>query len=405
MGRTKKEGRRASGIQGKNGLLYIVTSEIKIVEGKKVYKKTWIPTGLRDTSENVPKAVELRKKHLSKTNVDIINKDISLTDYIDLYLEKKKKSIRDTTYSTYLCRGKTIQKYFGNMKIKDINKRYYEDFFESLINGQEMGSRTIKDTRLLLSQVLDQAEKEGLILVNPIKNVVVNYNMALKQNRSRSSDDNFFSIEEAHNFLQIVKDHELGNLFYVTLFYGLRREEVLGLRWSSINFERRILTINHTVTKGTKVNHLDLTKSKYSCRSYPIPDEFYEMFKSIKETENTNRQLFGDCYHENDYVFKNPDGSLYHPDSVSKRFRKIITRNPELPQGMTFHGLRKSCVSLLVERGNNIKSIQEWVGHADINTTLKIYALVKSKEAHNVISDDMAQCLSQNNVTNSTNLE
>ncbi len=70
--------------------------------------------------------------------------------------------------------------------------------------------------------------------------------------------------------------------------------------------------------------------------------------------------------------------AIFYP---SKVFSKLIKKMPELPQGITFHGLRSSCVSILVHQGMDVKSIQKWVGHADIDTTLRIYAKVKDKES------------------------
>ena len=72
---------------------------------------------------------------------------------------------------------------------------------------------------------------------------------------------------------------------------------------------------------------------------------------------------------------------------------KLITKMPELPQEITFHGLRSSCVSILVHQGMDVKIIQKWVGHADIDTTLRIYAKVKDKEAKREISDTMTEII------------
>ena len=113
------------------------------------------------------------------------------------------------------------------------------------------------------------------------------------------------------------------------------------------------------------------------------------MFQKLKDKENSYRSLYGNGYFESDYIFKHVDGSLFYPDHPSKTFRKLIRRIPELPQSITFHGLRSSCVSILVHQGMDVKSIQKWVGHADYETTLKIYAKVKDKEAKREISDTM----------------
>ena len=87
------------------------------------------------------------------------------------------------------------------------------------------------------------------------------------------------------------------------------------------------------------------------------------------------------------------DGTPYYPDYPTKSFHKIINSIPELPQKIKLHGLRTSCVSILVHEGMDVKSIQKWVGHKDINTTLKIYAKVKEKEAKQQISNAMTNVL------------
>ena len=102
-----------------------------------------------------------------------------------------------------------------------------------------------------------------------------------------------------------------------------------------------------------------------------------------------NRKLSGENYIENDYIFKHADGSLYHPDYPTKAFKKCIRKIPELPQSITFHGLRKSCVSILVKMGLDLKAIQEWVGHRDIKTTLAIYYKIKEREAKLEVSEKL----------------
>ena len=175
----------------------------------------------------------------------------------------------------------------------------------------------------------------------------------------------------------------------MSIIFGMRREEVLGLRWIDIDLINKTLKIHHTVTVGTEVNRLNTTKTRASKRDYPLTDEQVRIFQKVKKQEQENRRLFGKTYQENNYVFKHPDGSLYYPDYPSKAFKKIIKANPDLPQGITFHGLRSSCVSILVHKGVDVKTIQKWVGHADINTTLKIYAKVKDNDAKKQASESM----------------
>ena len=389
MARPKKDGKRATGIQGKSGRLYIVVSQNVVKAGIKKPEKKWIATGLTDTTENVKKALEMREKLTINKGILTVDRNITIAEYSDLVLSRKKREISDTTYSAYFYKAKRIKEGFGTVKVRDVNERTVENFLDSLFEIHHIQRRTVKDIKVLLGGIMEQAVRDGLIPYNPVKEVVINKNLAVKYSKEKNTDEEFFSYEEAQVFLNRTRDHELYELFYLTLFFGLRREEVLGLRWSSIDFRNKAMTINHTVTKGLKVNRANTTKTQSSARQYPLTDEQLEMFERLMNKESDNKKLFGNCYFANEYVFKHADGKLYYPDYPTKAFAKLIRKMPDMPQSITFHGLRSSCVSILIHQGMDVKSIQKWVGHADIDTTLKIYAKVKDKESKLKISETM----------------
>ena len=390
MARKRKDGRRAEGIQGRKGRLYYIITQQEVIDGKKISKRVWCATGLPDKDENISKAVEMREKRLSSAGSALsVDRDVPMKTYVNLYLAKKRRTIADTTYSGYFYRGNRIIDFFDEIKVRSVSKVNVEQFMDHLITDCESQERTVKDIKTLLSGIMDQAVKDGLIAINPVKEATMNKTLVLKHAKVKNDDDDFFSFKEAQLFLAIAESHELYELFFVTLFFGLRREEVLGLRWSCVDFDAKEFRVNHTVTKGMTVNRVNSTKTATSARTYPLTEEQVKMFKHLKAKETENRDLFGSAYHDNDYIFKHEDGSLYYPDYPTKAFGKLIKAHPELPQGITFHGLRKSCVSILVHEGYDVKRIQKWVGHADIDTTLKIYAKVKDKEAKQEILNGM----------------
>ena len=390
MARKRKDGRRAEGIQGRKGRLYYIITQQEVIDGKKISKRVWCATGLPDKDENISKAVEMREKRLSSAGSALsVDREVPMKTYVNLYLAKKRRTIADTTYSGYFYRGNRIIDFFDEIKVRSVSKVNVEQFMDHLITDCESQERTVKDIKTLLSGIMDQAVKDGLIAINPVKEATMNKTLILKHAKVKNDDDDFFSFKEAQLFLTMAESHELYELFFVTLFFGLRREEVLGLRWSCVDFDAKEFRVNHTVTKGMTVNRVNSTKTATSARTYPLTEEQVKMFKHLKAKETENRDLFGSAYHDNDYIFKHEDGSLYYPDYPTKAFGKLIKAHPELPQGITFHGLRKSCVSILVHEGYDVKRIQKWVGHADIDTTLKIYAKVKDKEAKQEILNGM----------------
>ena len=393
MARPKKNGKRATGIQGKSGYLYIISQQHIVKDGVKTLEKQWISTGLKDTPDNIKTAMEMRQKLLNKRVTVNVDRNVSLKEYTDLFLEKKKREVSDPTLSSYFYRANRIKNYFGDTRVRDVTEIMVENFLDNMFEQYHVQQRTAKDTKVLLGSIMDQAVKDGIVPFNPVKEVVINKNLAAKYAKEKNTDEEFFSYEEAQLFLENIKEHELYELFYVALFFGMRREEILGLRWSAIDFKNKTMSINHTVTRGTKINRVNTTKTASSARVYPLTDEQIEMFRSLKEKEEKNRILCGNGYHESDYIFKHVDGSLFYPDYPSKLFAKLIKKMPELPQNITFHGLRSSCVSILVHRGMDVKSIQKWVGHKDIDTTLRIYAKVKDKEAKREISKAMTDII------------
>ena len=393
MARPKKDGNRATGIYGKHGSLYVVLSHTIISDGQKKYKNEWINTNLADTTANIKKASEIREIILGqKSNKVSVDKNITMSDYIDIFLSEKQREVADTTYSGYYNRSRHISDFFKKIKVKDIHKHDIEVFLDTLLIEKNLEARTVKDIRRLFHLIMNKAVEDGIIVINPVKDLKLNKNLLAEHSKAQIDDD-FFSYDEAILFLDKAKEHPLYNLFYFTLFFGLRRSEVLGLKWSCIDFRNKTMNITHTVTKGTTINRLNTTKTETSQRFYPLSDTHIELLENLKKIENENKRLCGNCYKDNDYIFKHIDGSLFYPDYPSKAFLKIIKANPDLPQHITFHGLRKSCVSILVHEGYDIKSIQNWVGHADIDTTLKIYTKIKNIDAKKEILDGMSKKL------------
>ena len=161
-------------------------------------------------------------------------------------------------------------------------------------------------------------------------------------------------------------------------FYGLRRSEVVGLKWNAIDFERKTFTIQHTVVeikvdgKSTVVLK-DSTKTKSSCRTLPLVPPFERLLLEIKAQQEINRQVCGDCYCNDylEYINVNALGELMKPNFITQHFDILLAKNKL--KKIRFHDLRHSCASLLYANGVSLKEIQEWLGHSDISTTSNIY--------------------------------
>ena len=156
------------------------------------------------------------------------------------------------------------------------------------------------------------------------------------------------------------------------IMYGLRRSELMGLRWSAVDFEDNKITIQHTVEVQTNLVIVkDSTKNRSSNRVYPMLSDVREILLRLKREQEDNKKTFGNCYTDTDYVFARPDGKMFYPSYPSKLLKKVLVRNNL--KYIRFHDLRHSCASMLIMKGWQMKDISDWLGHADIGTTMNIY--------------------------------
>lgn len=208
--------------------------------------------------------------------------------------------------------------------------------------------------------------------------------------KSQKYETNFYSYNQLNELFSAIKNKPLYPLIYYTAIFGLRRSKVLWLKWDSVDFNTETLTIKHTVVRFSEVIEKDRTKNASSYRTYPLMPEVKEILLTLKEQEKENRHLFGREYVENNYIFKWKDGKAYKSDYISRNFHRLLVHY-NLPL-IRFHDLWHSCASLLVANGFQLKDIQEWLGHSDIQTTANIYAHL-DVERKNKIAASMTNSL------------
>lgn len=360
----------AGHLQEKNGLYYMVVS-YPDVTGKR--KTKWFSTGL-PIKGNKKKAekmlMDLRKEYVPKERP--LEQTILFSDFMLQWLEIVKPTIAITTYSSY-CNMVTgvIVPYFkakqitlGDLKATDIQEFYMDQL-------KRVSASSVIHYHANIHKALKYAVKIDLIPTNPADKVE-------RPKKSRFVGS-FYDSEEVERLFAAARGTNLEIPIFLGAFYGLRRSEVLGLKWSAIDFQNNTITIRHTVTtclldgKCVQVAQ-DTTKTKSSMRTLPLVPAFKEKLLSHKKQQEEYRRVCGRSYDKRylEYVCVDEMGTLISPHYLTAAFPKLLEKNGL--RHIRFHDLRHSCASLLLANGVPMKQIQEWLGHSDFSTTANVYA-------------------------------
>ena len=180
-----------------------------------------------------------------------------------------------------------------------------------------------------------------------------------------------YSVEEIVQLLTLTQNEPIAVPIFLASFYGLRRSELLGLRWSAIDFQNGWIHIETTVVKekiGDRVVSTvreGTTKTESSRRSLPLCQYTYNYFSWLRQRQLAQQQLCGACYNREylDFVCVDEMGMLLQPDFVSQKFQQILAKYGLRP--IRFHDLRHSCATIMLYLNYTMKDVQQWLGHSN----------------------------------------
>lgn len=372
-------------LQIKNNKYYAVLNW-KDENGKR--KRKWVGTNIvvRGNKRRAQQALNKIIAEYEPIVQSTENGTMLFSSFVRQWLYNKKGKVEQSTWERYkICAERHIIPYFEEkgLTLSQLMPKHFVDFYNYKFTGGRLDGKkgglsiaTIKSLGLVIKETLNYAVILEYISRNPALNV------PLPRAEEKHQVGVFLNAEQANLVLKAFRGHHLQPLVYVTLYYGLRRSEVLGLRWSAIDFENNILKINHTVVKNLTVVAKDKTKTVSSNRSYELLPEIRELLLRLKKQTEDNRKLCGKDYIESDYIFVWTNGKRYAPDYITRGFQRVL-KNNNLPK-MRFHDLRHSTASILYDKGWGLKDIQEWLGHADIQTTGDIYTHISHIRRHSM---------------------
>lgn len=391
-------------------LYYMVLSLPDPVSGKK--KPIWFPTGLKVKGNKTQANRMLQKARRNATKgiypprpkLDAEKKpepvytgetlcgEMLFSSCLLFWLEANRTNWAETTYAAYfntIAHG--IVPYFEKAQIP-LNKLTVMDiqsFYATLKQRGNSGNTVLHYHANIRKSLADAVRKYKLIPYNPAADI------------DRPKIDNFVSNYYDAQQLAVMLDAFRGSAIelpvIIAAYYGFRRSEIIGLKWSAIDFENDTITVSHTVARikldgKTQVIAKNRTKTKSSFRTLPLIPHVKEVLLAAKERQKKNQKLCGKQYNREylEYVCVDDMGNLIYPDRVSRVFSEVI-KKLDLPY-IRLHDLRHSCASLLLANGISLKEIQLWLGHSNFATTANIYAHLdmSSKQAS---ASAIANCL------------
>ena len=360
-------------IYERKGIYYAIVSYY--VDGRRKQKS--VSTGL-PVKGNKRRALEFLEnlKRTYETKESMENMDGSrllMTDYMDEWLKIVKPLVERANYKSYdNMVSARIRPHFEklNLLLTEVEPKHIKMLYDEILE-QGYTTNTVIHYHAVLHQALAYAVKNDYILSNPADRV-----KRPKKNKHISS---FYTKEEILTLLDIAKDDAIYIPIVLSSYYGFRRSETLGMRWSAIDFENKTITVNHKVTELTEngktiVYAEDKLKTKSSYRTLPLIPVVEEKLLEHKAKLERNQKLFGNSYCKEymDYVCVDEMGKLFRPNFVSDHFGWLLKKYGL--KKLTFKELRHSCASMLVAEGIPMKSIQEWLGHSNFSTTADIYS-------------------------------
>jgi len=213
---------------------------------------------------------------------------------------------------------------------------------------------------------------------------------------------NFYTKGELNDLCKALTGTKLEVPVILAGWFGLSRGEVIGLRWDAICYEAETLSVTGTVTnKGSgkpaenEVYRPKEAKRESRIRSFPLSEQQIRYLKSIQQKQAENRLLAGNSYNTEylDFVCVDKMGDRLHLDYVTASFPDTLKKLGL--RSIRFHDLRHTNISLLLEKGHNMKDLQAWAGHAQLSTTADTYSHIQAK-AKQKLTNSMSDILCVN---------
>lgn len=372
MNTTNKSESLNATLQKSNGKYRIVISYYDEI-GKR--KQKTFATGLA-INGNKRKAEKMAEEKLQEFKSKLksyqsVDGDVSFSEWCKRFLTYKSEHVRDTTMIGYYANYNAhIKDYFDKIKIKDITPKLINNYIDEL--SKTLANSSIGCVMTVISGAFDYAVINEVVSFNPCKFVHKNRNNKTKREQHKRN----WTLEEVQKLLEELKNENIYPLVYISIFYGLRRGELLGLTWDNVNFKKKEFYIRRTVARRSHNQGYEVRnycKNKSSERTCTMSDDVFELLFKLKLQQEEYKDLLGNKYVVNDYdfVFTKPNGETYTPDGLRQSYIWQLQKHGFSQN--RWHDLRHTAATLMFANGADVSTVQHAMGHNSPNTTMNIY--------------------------------
>jgi integrase len=293
-------------------------------------------------------------------------KSLTVADFFATWLEATAPTLRPASFRRYQDVARLyIVKQLGGVKLSRLTAGDVQRFYARLL--ETLSPTTVYHLHGVLHHALDDAVKWGVVWRNVTDAVDVP--------RRTRPEMKTWSIAESTRFLETVAGDELEALFHLALTTGMRRGELLGLKWRDIDLDTCSLSVRRTLSRDAAGGYSEgEPKTTAGRRRVTLPVSTADVLRKHRTAQLAYRLSVGPVYTHHGYVFANETGDFIHPNTLTRRFQQLI-RKADVPL-IRFHDLRHTSATILLAQGVHPKIVQERLGHSDIAMTLNRYSHV-----------------------------
>lgn len=322
---------------------------------------------------------EVRKK-LSQISTEIDNgvyKDplkITVGEWLDIWLEEYISNVKPNTVITYTIKvNNHLKPAFGAVKLNSLSapaiQKLYNDMQKGRRGGRAYSAKAIKDLHGVLHKALQQAVQIGYLRFNPSDSCTLP--------RVGRRDIKPFENDKMAEFLRRIQGDKYELLYIVALFTGMRKSELMGLTWDSVDFTHGSITVKQQLQLSPDGSYYFTTPKNDKPRTIHAAPTVMDALRRQYCKQLEERAAAGELWQPGAFqniVFTNAFGGHMKPKTIHKRFKAIVTEMG-LPD-MRFHDLRHTYAVMSIQAGDDIKTVQENMGHHTAAFTLDVYGHV-----------------------------